>query len=103
MTINLDKTQNKLWISAGLKLVSGQSAQQVKEELSILQQETVKEEGCISFEVLHNKENPNLFTLWEEWINEDALKAHFNQAHTKAYLALCLTEVSYIEKLVKLT
>ena len=49
------------------------------------------------------KNNPSQFTLWEEWINEDALNQHFQAEHTKAYLAQSLTDVIYIEKLEKLT
>lgn len=92
-----------LWVSAGLNVSKGQSVREAKKNLQALQQQTIKEEGCLFFDVLQNKEEPHLFTLWEEWINEDALKEHFNQAHTKAYLALSLTDVIYIEKLVKLT
>ena len=92
-----------LWISAGLRATKGTSTEEVTEQLQVLQQHTTKEIGCIFFDVLQNKENPRQFTLWEEWINEDALKEHFNQVHTKAYLAQSLTEVDYIEKLVKLT
>jgi len=92
-----------LWINAGLKLTNEQSAQQAKEELKTLQQQTIKEEGCIFFNVLQHRDNPSQFTLWEEWINEEALEEHFKQVHTKKYLAKSLTEVSYIEKLVKLT
>ncbi|TWX64116.1 antibiotic biosynthesis monooxygenase [Colwellia demingiae] len=93
--------QKKLWISAGLKVSADISAEKAKEELQTLQQQTVKEKGCIFFEVLQHNEDPDLFILWEEWINEDALKEHFNQPHTKAYLAQALTEVRYIEKLEK--
>jgi len=92
-----------LWISAGLKLTNNQSALQAKEELKILQQQTIKEKGCIFFDVLQHRDNPTQFTLWEEWVNEEALKEHFEQTHTKKYLAKSLTEVTYIEKLVKLT
>lgn len=93
----------KLWISAGLKVTGSQSIEDVRKEIKTLQQETVKEEGCIFFQVLQNKEDPTLFTLWEEWSNEAALQEHFNQPHTKAYLSRSLTEVTYIEKLTKLT
>ncbi|MEH6448720.1 MAG: putative quinol monooxygenase [Oleispira sp.] len=107
MTIAITKaktdTKTKLWISAGLKVSKNKSAEQANEELQKLQQQTIQEKGCIFFDVLQHKEDPNKFTLWEEWVNEDALKEHFNQAHTKTYLALLLTEVSYIEKLVKRT
>lgn len=103
MTTSKTLHQKKLWISAGLKVSTDISADKAKEELQALQQQTVKEKGCIFFDVLQHKENPDLFILWEEWINEDALKEHFNQPHTKAYLAQALTEVRYIEKLEKLS
>jgi quinol monooxygenase YgiN len=94
---------NKLWISAGLKVTAGNNPNHVKAALLILQKETVKEQGCHHFHLLQHKDSPSQFTLWEEWINEDALKQHFQAEHTKAYLAQSLTDVSYIEKLVKLT
>lgn len=103
MNISKAIPQKKLWISAGLEVSADMSANKAKEELQSLQQQTVKEKGCIFFDVLQHKENPNLFVLWEEWVNEDALKEHFNQPHTKAYLAQALTEVRYIEKLEKLS
>tara|TARA_B110001454_G_scaffold34029_2_gene33488 strand:+ start:33867 stop:34190 length:324 start_codon:yes stop_codon:yes gene_type:complete len=92
-----------LWVSAGLKVFATKSAKVAKEELKNLQLETIKEAGCIFFDVLQHRDTPNLFTLWEEWVNEDALKEHFNKKHTKDYLAKELTDVVYIEKLVKLT
>lgn len=103
MTTSKTLPPQKLWISAGLKVSADKSAEKAKQELQILQQQTVKEKGCIFFDVLQDKEDSNLFILWEEWINEDALKEHFNQPHTKAYLAQSLTEVRYIEKLEKLS
>lgn len=96
-------SQPSLWISAGLKVSENKSAEHAKKELNVLQRQTIKEKGCIFFDVLQHRDDPNLFTLWEEWIDEAALKEHFNQVHTKDYLAQSLTEVTYIEKLVKLT
>ena len=94
---------NKLWISAGLKVTTGNSPSVVRAALLALQKETVKEQGCIHFDLLQHKDNPSQFTLWEEWISEDALTQHFQAKHTKAYLEQSLTDVSYIEKLEKLT
>ena len=93
----------KLWISAGLEVTTGNSPSDVRSALLALQKETVEEQGCIHFNLLQHKSNPSQFTLWEEWINEDALKQHFKAEHTKAYLEQSLTDVSYIEKLEKLT
>lgn len=103
MSDSTTTSQPILWISAGLKVSVNQSAEHAKKELNVLQRQTIKEEGCIFFDFLQHRDDPNSFTLWEEWINEAALTEHFNQVHTKDYLALSLTEVTYIEKLVKLT
>ena len=92
---------SKLWISAGLKVHEGKSAQQAKQALLELQQATEKEAGCIFFHVLQHRDTPELFTLWEEWESEADLITHFELEHTKAYMAQSLTEVIYIEKLVK--
>jgi quinol monooxygenase YgiN len=90
---------NKLWISAGIELEEGADLAAAEAGLSKLVEETANEPGCILFEIRQGIEDPNRFTLWECWVNEDALKAHFDMPHTKAYLARDLTKVSYIEKL----
>ena len=92
---------SKLWISAGLKVHEGKSAQQAKQALLELQQASEKEAGCIFFHVLQHRDTPELFTLWEEWESEKDLVAHFELAHTKSFIAQALTEIVYIEKLVK--
>ena len=88
-----------LFINAGLKLTNNSDRSYTIEQLNKLVTETVKEKGCQHFQILANKENPNHFTLWERWDNEDYLKSHFEKPHTKAYLAKKLTEIMYIEKL----
>jgi quinol monooxygenase YgiN len=93
----------KLWISAGLKATQEKPIQSIKQALIELQQMTIQEPGCIQFDLLQHRDNPEQFTLWEEWINEAALTNHFQQPHTKSYLAQQLTEVVYIEKLEKRT
>ncbi len=42
---------------------------------------TRKESGCITYELLQNKENSGEFTFVEEWQDEAALKAHFATDH----------------------
>ena len=54
------------------------------------------------FDLLQHRDNPTLFTLWEEWHSEQDLQAHFKAAHTLEYLALEQTEVLYVEKLVRI-
>jgi quinol monooxygenase YgiN len=34
------------------------------------------EAGCLSFDVSRSMENPNIFVLYEEYVDEEALKTH---------------------------
>ena len=43
--------------------------------------ESVKEPGCLRFEVNRQFEQPNLFALSESYVDEDALKAHTETPH----------------------
>lgn len=43
--------------------------------------ETVKEEGCISYELFQELSNPNNLTLIEEWEDIDALQQHTQTPH----------------------
>lgn len=88
-----------LWISAGLTVYQDKSTELARSELQALRLETIKESGCIQFEVRPNQEDPRKFTLWEKWIDKDALTQHFAEPHTQHYLSLELTEVDYIERL----
>ena len=87
------------FISAGIELQQGADQATAETELRRLAAETQHEPGCNFFEIRQNLEHPDKFTLWESWTDKDALAAHFEMPHTKAYLAKNLTQVSYIEQL----
>ncbi len=89
----------ELWVSAGIEVNHGKPINEVRKALGALQHLTVEEEGCIRFEVLQHNDSPERFTLWEQWVDEAALKAHFEAPHTLAYLEKDYTRVCYIEKL----
>ncbi|EPJ48838.1 MAG: hypothetical protein OFPI_27550 [Osedax symbiont Rs2] len=89
-------------VSAGLKTSAGKTSSQALTKLTQLQAQTINEPGCIRFDLLQHRDNPELFTLWEEWQSEQALQTHFKAAHTLEYLALELTEVLYVEKLMRI-
>jgi quinol monooxygenase YgiN len=55
----------------------------VKEILSVLRQKTVLEDGCVVYEVLQNLDNPEDFTMVEEWSDKYFLDSHFNTSHFK--------------------
>ena len=86
-------------ISAGIELVDPTRREDAIQAMAELVAETVKEPGCILFEVREDLQNPDYFTLWEIWHEEADLTRHFEYPHTKAYLAENWTQVRYVEKL----
>lgn len=47
----------------------------------LLVKETVKEQGCIFYELFQSIDNPNILTLIEEWEDEEALQRHTKTSH----------------------
>lgn len=86
-------------VSAGIELTDPAKESLAVKEMAKLVAATVKEPGCLKFEIRQNLENPALFTLWEIWKKPEDLDKHFEYEHTKSYLAQDLTRVNYIEKL----
>src|SRR4051794_4244356 len=54
---------------------------QVTDILSALVEPTRAEEGCITYELLHNAHDPTDFTFVEEWTSEEALERHLATEH----------------------
>ena len=54
---------------------------EVTEILSALVEPTRAEEGCITYDLLHNVEDPTDFTFVEEWTSRDALDKHLATEH----------------------
>lgn len=52
----------------------------------LLVNETVKEDGCISYELFQDINNPNHLTLIEEWESLDALNKHTKTSHFIQYV-----------------
>jgi len=92
----------KLWVSASIEVSDLSRLNAAKNAMSLLVGETIKEIGCIRFEIHQHLEMPQTFTLWEIWQDEASLAHHFEMPHTKQYLAHGFTTVNYIEKMVGL-
>jgi len=43
--------------------------------------ETVKEQGCISYELFQDVKEPNVLVILEEWADEQALEKHMGSEH----------------------
>ncbi|MGE5630585.1 MAG: putative quinol monooxygenase [Caulobacteraceae bacterium] len=46
-------------------------------------EKTVKEEGCIRYELFQDVKDPNTLIILEEWENEEALGRHMASEHFK--------------------
>ena len=63
------------------------SVEQTRALLTGLLEPTRKETGCVSYELMQNRQNPAEFTFVEEWADDNALNAHFTTEHVKAAFA----------------
>lgn len=55
---------------------------------------TLKEAGCISYDLLHSITEPNTFTFVERWETREALTAHSKAEHLKVWRKIsgeCIT------------
>jgi len=57
---------------------------EVRELLCGLVEPTRKESGCVSYELLQNREDPTDFTFVEEWESDAAFESHAASDHIKA-------------------
>lgn len=46
-------------------------------------EKTVKEEGCIKYELFQDTKDPKVLIIIEEWENEEALNKHIASEHFK--------------------
>ncbi len=44
------------------------------------------DDGCVGYRVYEDAEQPGRYVFIEEWRDDDALQAHFRQAHTGAFM-----------------
>lgn len=88
-----------LYVSATIELSPNVSLEKAKAELSALIIETVKEEGCIKFDIHPHLENDKRFILWEIWTSEKALQDHYDAVHTQKYFKQDLTQIVEVQKL----
>ena len=74
---------NPLRVVARIK-AKPETVGKVRQLLCGLVEPTRKESGCISYELLQNREDPTDFTFVEEWESDAALASHAASDHLKA-------------------
>ena len=85
MTMN-----EKIEITAFIKSAPGHS-EALKKAIVELIEETVKEPGCIEFQVFQNNKDPEEFILWEIFRSQEDMQEHMAKDYTKKYLSSGLT------------
>lgn len=53
----------------------------VLELARVLVEKTVKEEGCIKYEMYQDEKDPKILIMLEEWVNLDFLNNHMSSEH----------------------
>lgn len=81
------------YITAELRVKNPSRVREAKQALTALCAATLKEEGGSIFTLHQDAEDSARFLLWERFDDENAFKRHFEEPHTRAYVALDLTEV----------
>jgi 4-carboxymuconolactone decarboxylase len=90
--------QPGFYITAELRVKDERKVEEAKSALTALCQETEREPGCSLFTLHQCSEEKGRFLLWERFDDEAAFKQHFEEPHTKDYLAKDLTEIIQVFK-----
>jgi quinol monooxygenase YgiN len=81
------------YITAELRVKHPSNVEEAKFALLELCAKTLNEPGCTIFQLHQDEKTPTRFLLWERFDDEIAFKKHFEESHTKSYVARDLTEV----------
>jgi len=73
-----------LQIVARIQAAAGQ-ADDLEQAMTVLVEETRKEEGCLRYELNRGTQNPDLFVFVEEWQSEPLWEAHMSGAAIRAF------------------
>lgn len=77
--------EKKLTIVARIE-AKKESVKLVKAELLKLLEPTLKEEGCIQYDLHQNNENPAVFLFYENWESRDLWQKHMQNEHLATYM-----------------
>ncbi|MBC2182314.1 antibiotic biosynthesis monooxygenase [Listeria sp. FSL L7-0233] len=93
----LKENANYLYCTAIIQTTGKVSYEQLVECLEALRAKTVKEAGCVLFEIVPLEKALGRFALWEIWQNQEAFYFHHKQPYTKDFFAAELDTVEFFE------
>lgn len=77
-------SNKQLTITASI-LAKTEKREFVKQALLKLIPPTLKEEGCLNYDLHLDNENPDRFFFYENWVSYDHWQQHNNSAHIAAH------------------
>lgn len=93
----MEKNPDYLYCTAIIKATDGTDYEILVKELSILEEKTALEKGCIKFFVSPLDKEEKKFSLWEIWENDEAFYEHHKKPYTKELFAKKLTSIELFE------
>ncbi len=72
-------------IIAGTIRIETEHSEAIQAAMVEMMAETMKEEGCVSYDFSADFSDPEVIHLFEEWESMDHLKAHFVAPHMGAF------------------
>lgn len=93
-SIHITEKSDRIYTSASGKTVQLNLFRQVKPDkadaykaaFDRCKQLTMKEDGCMSYCLLHATDDKTLFLIHEEWASQDALDKHSRTSHLKRFI-----------------
>ncbi|MAF91864.1 MAG: antibiotic biosynthesis monooxygenase [Bdellovibrionota bacterium] len=86
-------TPKHLFVFAQLQINDLKNREKTLVELERLKEESLKEFGCLQFNILEDMANKDIVYLYEEFKDRKAMDDHFDEEHTRHYLDQELTKV----------
>ena len=74
-----------MFIAAVHVCIEPDKVESFKEMIRANYEGSIKEPGCLRFDVAQSKEDPTEFMLWECYVDEEANKFHKTQPHYLAF------------------
>lgn len=77
----------------------------LREALVALSEASRREPGCLNYDLHVDRDDPGRFLIYENWVSEAALGAHFDLPHSRAFAACFPTLLAMplsIERLTKI-
>jgi len=76
----------------------------VKSEVLKLIEPTLKEEGCIQYDLHQDNEDPTVFIFFENWVSRELWQVHMDNDHLVAFVKntegllvdLCINEMTQV-------